>query len=53
VQTLRRSEDLAAEAVRDHDVVADGDAEQGLTPRGVVRGGSTGTRSGKIKSGGR
>ena len=36
VQLLGRSEDLAAEAVRDHDVVADGDAEHGLTLRVAV-----------------
>ncbi|GAA0212363.1 hypothetical protein GCM10009527_005450 [Actinomadura nitritigenes] len=27
MQPLRRAEDLAAEAVRDHEMVADGDAE--------------------------
>ena len=31
VQALRGSEDLAAEAVGDHDVIADGDAEQRTT----------------------
>lgn len=32
VQSLRRPEDLAVETVRDHDVIANGDAEQDTPP---------------------
>src|SRR5262249_38717723 len=36
VQSLRRSEDLAAEAVRDHHVIADGHAEHPVHPSPYV-----------------